>query len=307
MKKIFAVLAAILLLVIMACSSGGGGSDENSNQSIANEQIGTEESTSESKVLIFAIDGLNFDRTYKGLFSNADIDYPARTGYLCSGILEAKILNITLDDCYSFRGINSDESWSGDATQTTKYLEELVRELTARAQQAKEEGKKFIVVTHSWGTQLGTLGLSLGGVEPDLFITLSDPEGSIYVDDSIYSNELFKIIPPVNVPDAEMLVWNFTRIFGVGILPSMNIKTKKWINYWDVGDIISGPLKSIYTSNSIDDRTVINCTIRNYETTKKVHAITSLKESFWTAENDVSKEDVIAFRNRVISDILQVK
>jgi hypothetical protein len=300
MKKFFAILAAILLLPVMACSSGGdsGGSDETSDQ--------LEENTPENKVSIFAIDGLDFDRTYKGLLSNADFNYPARVEYLCSGILEAKVLNIKGDDCYSFRGTNPDESWSGDATQTFDYLDELISDLAQKAQQAKQEGKKFIVVTHSWGTQLGTLGLSLSGVEPDLFITLSDPEGSTYVNDTSYSNEFFKVIPPLSVSSAETLILDLTQIYGVGALSPINVKTKKWINYWDVGDIISGPLKSIHISNSIEDRTVINCAERNYETTKKVHAITSLKESFWTEGNGVSKEIGKAFKDRVISDILQV-
>jgi len=303
MKKFFAILAAFLLLSIMACSSGGdsGRSNENSDQlSVSAQTV-----AADSKVLIFAIDGLDFDRTYKGLLSNADFNYPARVEYLCSGILEANVLNIKKDDCYSFRGTKPDESWSGDATQTFDYLDELILDLAQKAQQAKNEGKKFIVVTHSWGTQLGTLGLSLSGVEPDLFITLSDPEGSTYVDAASYTNEFFKVIPPLSVSSAETLVWDLTRIYGVGALSSINVKTKKWINYWDVGDIISGPLKSIHISNSIEDRTVIDCTERNYETTKKVHSITSLNESFWTEENGVSQEIGKTFRNRVISDIIQ--
>ena len=261
--------------------------------------------TSDSKISIFTIDGLDFDRTYKGLLSGVDANYPARTAYLCKGIEETGL--VKKSDCYTFGGTNPDESWSGDANKTSDYINELIIMLQAKAKKATEEGKRFIVVTHSWGTQLGAIGLDRSGVEPDLFITLSDPEGSTYVDSKSYSNYWFTLLPPVTVIDAEGLVDAFIKDHGVGAwTPPINFKTKKWINYWDVGDIISGPLKSKYISNSIEDRTVIDSTKRNYDTTKKVHAITSLSEDFWTEENGVSKEEGKAFRDKVIQDIIAV-
>jgi len=291
MKKYFALCAFIVLLAIAACSSGGGSNDSDDHNQ------------SENKISIFAIDGLNFDRTYQNLFSNDDVDFPTRSGYLCPGILEANVLNIKEDDCFSFTGSDSGGSWSGDATKTLDYLEELTRDLEERAEQAHKEGKKFVVVTHSWGTQLGTLGLSLSGVEPDLLITLSDPEGSIHVSDTAYTNEFFKLIPPLTVAGAEALIQNLVRIYGVGAVSPIHVKAKKWINYWDVGDIISGPLQSVYQSNSIEDKTVINSTLRNFETTRQVHAMTSLNDEFWTKEYGVDIEEATAFRIKVISDI----
>lgn len=300
MKKYFKIFAVTLLLTMVACSSGGGSSDNDDNN-----QSG--DNTSESKISIFAIDGLNFERTYQNLFSNDDVDFPTRSGYLCPGILEANVLNIKKDDCFSFTGSDSGGSWSGDATQTLDSLEELTRDLVERAQQAHKEGKKFVVVTHSWGTQLGTLGLSLSGVEPDLLITLSDPEGSIHVSDTAYTNEFFKLIPPLSVAAAEALIQNLVRIYGVGAVSPIHVKAKKWINYWDVGDIISGPLQSLYQSNAIEDKTVIDRTLRNFETTRQVHAMTSLNDEFWTEEYGVDIEEATAFRIKVINDIVHVE
>lgn len=260
-----------------------------------------------NKVLIFTIDGLDFERTYNGLLKG--IDYPDRTGYLKKGILESGFF-VKKGDIYSFGGTNPDEAWEGDASQTSDYIPELIIMLKEKAKEASDQGKKFIVVTHSWGTQLGTIGLSMSGVEPDLFITLSDPEGSKYVDSKSYSNYFFIMFPlPVPVTDAEELVDDFVKGYGVGVLPPTNIKTKKWINYWDVGDLISGPLGPLTSnnvSNSIENEQFsYGTSTRDYNITKKTHAITSLSEASWK-DNGISNEIGNAFRNRVLDDINKV-
>lgn len=256
------------------------------------------------KVSIFAAEGLNLVLTARGVLFSDDTIYPARFEYLCSGLLQAKALNITEEDCYTFRGLDPDRPWAGDATETFDYSKELAVLLTEKAQAAKDQGKKFIVISHSWGPELAKIGLSLSGVEPDLFITLSDPEGARYVNAASYNDGLSGVIPPLVVSTAESIILNIVQRYVVDVMPSMPIKTKRWINYWDFGDMSSGPLQPAYNSNSIDDRTVINFTERNFQTTRKVHSMTALNNIYWREENAVTEEEGKAFRDRVIYDIL---
>jgi len=257
--------------------------------------------SSNSEVFIFVIDGCDLWKSYWSMQPVIPISFPARTGYLRMAILKGfKDAGVALykNDVLSFAGKDQGQAWNGDATDTSNNLAELIKELNDA--KIKAGNKKFIVVTHSWGTQLGTIGLSMSGVEPDLFITLSDPEGSANVVANSYSNYWF--LPTLLVSDAKNIVAGVVQIYGVGRYAPIKVYATKWINYWDVGDIISGPLPYADGSLSVTNSPVINSTKRNYDTTNKVHAITSLSEAFWK-DNGVSNNVGKAFRDRVVQAI----
>ena len=231
--------------------------------------------------------------------------------------------------------------WSRNAWTTPLIIPKLVSKLEEKyKKEAIDNGKKFVIATHSWGTQLATLALQYKrlftsfNVEPDLFITLSNPAGSNLVDSSKYTNTLFCPLcaisirypsyvpyPPyytlVNVDagftveTAEALVKGFVSLQHTLTKTAMllqyplyhqhDLQYAKWINYWDVGDLISGPLDS-----DIDDKTVRDDTERNSQNLKEVHAITSLccenkRSSNW--KNHGVIEEGKEFRIKVCADI----
>lgn len=257
---------------------------------------------------IYLIDGLSWTRT---LFPF--IDYNERSGYL-SGYLYDGILamNLELDWCaiYSFGGPKRASAWNGNAIATPEIMDDLLLDLYSKYSTAKNDGQKFIVVTHSWGTQLGTLALRYLGnvVKPDLFITLSDPSASKNVND--YDNILFSWLPPVTVLTAHNMADNFVSdihqetFIKLGGAPSYDVGAKKWINYWDVGDIFSGPLDLNSLNANWEDRIVRGDTERTVQTSMEVHSFTSLNELVWEKYSAADEGD--EFRDRVEADIASV-
>lgn len=260
------------------------------------------------KVFIFTIDGLNFNRTIGHIIFDiigslnfqfkllGDVNFEARdTGYLRKRLLKTNMLEKC--NCYSFGGNTDDDSWSGDATKTSSYISSLSDRLREKAREAKNRDQKFVVVTHSWGTQLGTIGLSKSGVIPDLFITLSDPEGSMSVEDDTY---VFKLIPYAKVSDVELMIGGFVQHYGVGEYSPISLYARQWINYWHEGDIISGPLSYKDEINGIKvENLKVNASNkkRNYDNTQYMHAITGLL---------VDDSEGISFRDKVVSDIKNI-
>jgi DNA-binding beta-propeller fold protein YncE len=84
---------------------------------------------------------------------------------------------------------------------------------------------------------------------------------------------------------------------------------KRWLNYWDVGDICSGPLKQINNTSQkincagVEDRELYVMKDRNCGTTEYVHALSSLDPGAWS-ENGVPKDEGDAFKCKVAGDIL---
>ena len=257
-----------------------------------------------AEAYIYLIDGLKFVRT---LFPF--IDYDERSGYLYDGI---SAMNLGLDWCaiYSFGGTKRTSAWNGNAIETSEIMDDLLLDLYSKYSTAKDGGQKFIIVTHSWGTQLGTLALRYLGnvVKPDLFITLSDPSASKNAND--YDNILFSWLPPVTVLTAHDMIENFISdrnqetFIQLGGAPSYDVDTKKWINYWDVGDVFSGPLDLNSLNANWEDRIVRGDTRRTVQTSIEVHSITSLSESVW--ENYGSVDEGQELRDRVEADITSV-
>ena len=248
------------------------------------------------KVSIFTIDGLNFVRTLFPLH----FDYPPRVAYLQQGILDMDIPGIHKCDIYPYGGLTAGNSWNGDATETKDLIKDLNNKLVILDLAAKNTGRKFIVVSHSWGTQLATFAMSYSGlgliphqIQPDLFITLSSPAGSNFVDPSRYTNTYFYWnwdytggFTYLTVPQAQSIVESFISERKQEVIEtwgsfSSDVIPQKWINYWDVGDLISGPLDKNNTNPFLEDKTVRNDAERDLDNMKEVHAITSLSEKNW--------------------------
>ena len=244
-------------------------------------------------VFIYTIDGLDFIKTLIGGKDN----YPARTGYLYRGMLETKV--VTKCDCYAFGGDANGDSWHGDAKKTAGLIKGLKESLIEAKKYAKSHKQKFVVVSHSWGTQLGTIALgSLDEREKaDLFITLSDPQGTGNVKPEEYINEFFlsDLLPKVEVLNVEALINDYVKKYGALHYDNLGlIQTTAWKNYWDVSDVISGPLKNGILEEPVEAKN----NMRTWSSTWKYHAITSLccsskkynedGDSYWKEEKVVS-------------------
>ncbi len=271
---------------------------------------------SDKNVIIATIDGLKFTRTFGyEIFG----DYPLREAYLKKALLEMG-LGLKRCDVISYGGDSYEsQSWDGDAKKTSEIINSINWWLFLYDDLAKKQGKKLILITHSWGTQLGELALRYMNIAPDLFITLSAPAGSNLVNESNYTNtnfyryysELFGGYRYITVKEAQSEVEDYVakrkqETYDRNGNPTYDVTAKKWINYWDAGDLFSGPLNSNNSNSALDDRIVIGGDQRDLVNTEKVHAITSLccekeKDSAWKEYNVV--EEGKKFRDKVKADI----
>lgn len=150
------------------------------------------------KTIVYTIDGLSFLKVFGdivgrllvgstsplfGIITDDWIHWSRRNNYLKDAILYSMPdLNFDSSQIVSFSSELSDidSSWDGNANDTPKLLRNLITSLGSASNKAIAEGSKFIVVSHSWGTVLGYLALEyMPWVEPDLFLTLSSPLGSM--------------------------------------------------------------------------------------------------------------------------------
>jgi hypothetical protein len=306
----------------------------------------------EAAVSIFTVDGLSFAKFWPGEQPNF------RPSYLKDGLLstgdDGMNLGVRDSDIYSF-GLNcydntcGSSSWSGDANYSENYIGDLIDQLKYRHDVAKSLNKKFILVTHSWGTVLATIALGYlqdeYEVVPDLFITLSSPLGSINNTDNLdetfwtYDTD-FSLFEPYewivnlisNTETNTVESWQ-NYIFGYFLIeygdmtermgsemPYLTFvlpKASRWINYWAMGDIISGPLNTengllwcpTESGNSCvqDKKKDFSWTSRTYENTKIWHSITSLSKTKWDEFlDDTDKALAVEFRKQVANDILSV-
>lgn len=128
--------------------------------------------------------------------------------------------------------------WSRDANDTAKTVEALRIFLKLKYQAARQAGKRFIIVAHSWGTVLTYLALSSQSrqvqegerVYVDLYVTLGSPLGTEYAHGgNKYLEESTVIAFTHN--------WTDRYSFCGNCLPLVT----RWLNYWAWGDVISGP------------------------------------------------------------------
>lgn len=227
---------------------------------------------SQSSAVIITVDGLDFANTILNL------KIPGEKNYLQKAISEIN-LGIQNLEIVSFE-------WDGDAKKTDLRLKELRQLMRKYYEIAQKQNKKFIVVGHSWGTFLAYMALSFESqvsnpIEVELFITLSSPIGSYYAADlSGYSNlsTWKKILTIDNKIIGFVNQWYHALKYSE--CSNCYPITKKWINVWAWGDLISGPLSDFI--QSVEDYNVDENSIsfgpskRNLLTTLKWHEFTTL-------------------------------
>jgi hypothetical protein len=173
-----------------------------------------------TKAIIVTVDGLSFVNTLAlGITTIQNSN-----DYLKSNL--AKLINS--ETIRSF-------TWGGDAGNTHTILQfsnsGLRKFLIDNYNEAKAKNKAFIVVSHSWGTFLSYLALSLEPqIECDLFITMSSPLGTAS-----------------GLPDSpEKIVRDYTdgqlSVMSFDILGPSYPHAKVFYNFWANGDLISGTL-----------------------------------------------------------------
>jgi hypothetical protein len=280
-------------------------------------------------IAIFTIDGCDVKSIFIDYFLDYGdlMNYNFRPAYLRPAILYGMKLGLNENDVYSFGSGNGD-SWDGVANDTDKTVPILVDVLRSEYHKARAANKKFILITHSWGTVLAFLALNYApSVLPDLLITLSSPIGSKYVTNP--PNYLFWGPFTVAFLQNQLIdgYYNLQKyLTELKMLPLQPINPpflnqeiypeKKWINYWAMGDVFSGPLNG-FRSQIIDNAD--QSAIRTWDNLWIYHAITSLdargidylieQEGSWK-KYVASYQDYLNLardlRNRVKNDICMV-
>ncbi len=173
--------------------------------------------------VIVTVDGLSFANTLTGFFKIDD--YNNYLGTALRGMFDRSV------EIREFE-------WDRNAGNTNKAVPDLRRFLREMYERAVKSDKKFIVISHSWGTFLAYMALSYEStvevpVEPDLFITLSSPIGTYYAHKPpLYTGEI-----PVNI-----YIYDWLGTFKFNECSGCYPRAKRMINYWAWGDVISGPL-----------------------------------------------------------------
>lgn len=170
--------------------------------------------------------------------------------------------------------------WERSSAYTDYYIISLRDLLREQYESAKKNNHKLIVVAHSWGTFLAYAALSskynnvFDPVQCDLLITLGSPLGTEYANKN-------KIKDPF-----EYLVTKYIN----GWLDALHLKRAdnrlnvlEWYNFWNWGDIISGPIKN-RESMVIDEEVLpafipggVNKLLRNIVSTSVWHKYNSLQ------------------------------
>jgi pimeloyl-ACP methyl ester carboxylesterase len=249
---------------------------------------------SREDVAFFSIDG--WDRKKVLPF----FDWPGhqedlRPAYLLPALILGMNLGLKTSDVCSYGG-GLGESWDGDSNYTEEIVRDLIKVMTSKFNEAKSfpGDKKFILLTHSWGTVLAFLALEYSEVNPDLFITLSSPLGTQNLAGSIDYENVVTLYVHEQIENTrkeikDILNDELHNLMYPEIIIRHNPLFYKWINYYTMGDIISGP---IYPSIDLglgltyyppkfkdfffEDKKVDNENERTFDTTKIYHAITSL-------------------------------
>ncbi|MHC4499608.1 MAG: Kelch repeat-containing protein, partial [Planctomycetota bacterium] len=172
--------------------------------------------------VVVTVDGLSFANTLLGPPYLDDTDH-----YLKTALEAMEFLTVSDSVIDSF-------PWSRDAGNTDSELLQLRNFLKNSYDTARDEGKKFVVVSHSWGTFLSYLALSYESTveDPiycDLYITLSSPMGTYYAHDSQYLEEI-AVTGYVNMWLAALDFASCTNCYP---------RTDACVNVWAWGDVIS--------------------------------------------------------------------
>lgn len=229
-------------------------------------------------VFVFLIDGLKFCQFVEYVDLNPfaepceDRDFEPsylRNALLLMNILEKRSCAFTYSTLPSFS-----LRWHGDASETENIMPDLKNNITKYYDLAKapENNRKFILITHSWGTVLGSLALQYNyDLNPDLFITLSSPiftSNANADDDDSVETAIYGFLNNKMNDTYETLGYQPPRVIDDFSFP--------WTNYWANGDYISGPTNLI--SPNIKDVQVDMSlpSSRDLFNTNIWHAVTSI-------------------------------
>lgn len=280
------------------------------------------------KASIFTIDGLSFSKIFPGYSDKANEEF--RPSYLKKALINQFNLGLVDGDIYSYScdvnlgSCGTDESWSGDPDLTpqlihgSEKIKASVRKmLRSEYNKAKSAGRNFVLVTHSWGTVLGFLGLQYCqsefdpryNVVPDLVISLSSPLGTSYRDFNLSDPFFPPLLSPVVstmrsvVDEYTAATIDITHAYSSAYYGSPKFQT--WINYYSFGDIISGPINDLM--NAVEDRKFHEENLlTDYSTTTQDHGISSLDEDYWSQYLDSDQITNIAEPFRIeIENILK--
>jgi len=222
----------------------------------------------ESQGIIITVDGLSFVNTYLGEINIPQLQEDG-SDYI-EAALESLCLPVDDEDIISF-------DWSRDAGDSMQAISSLRALLRQHYNSARSQGKKFIVVSHSWGTFLAYMALSYESTvaDPivcDLFITSGSPMGTYYAHDGLYPEEI--------AINGYVSTWLYALDFQS--CTNCYPRTSVFVNYWAWGDLISGPLEDwapLAENIKLDDHSSADGhSYRNIETTAVWHKYDSLQD-----------------------------
>lgn len=186
--------------------------------------------------VIVTVDGISSQSTILGLSAGLSWPWDDGDNYLGTALATTSLGNYNVE-LVPFLW-SRDPGWAplGNTFWEVRELRDLLRE---QYDLAVSQGKKFIVVAHSWGTVLSYCALSDlsqgdNPVQCDLYITLSSPLGTYFAHDNLFPEEI-----TINGFSNEWLATLSIDPFGDWVGYPL---TDKHINYWAWGDVISGPL-----------------------------------------------------------------
>ncbi|MGE5458185.1 MAG: hypothetical protein ACM3RX_07510 [Methanococcaceae archaeon] len=280
-------------------SSGSAGKAYHNRISLEIPDLKTEGKQTNSAIIV-TVDGLDFYKLLGQKFVKTEwipkleplkCSFEEWDNYLGKALKMLELENPYTLDIQPF-------PWERSSYYTDMYVQNLYDHLKKYSENARQEKKKFIVVAHSWGTVLAYAAMAknfyneTNPIECDLFITLACPLGSKNQNPPLHISYGMDEIDLVNI---YVNAW----LDNLGIRNSEKIfpNTKKWINFWNYGDVISGPLKKQFPS--VTD-------IEMYPESKlvpKVHLVRSvLSTQMWHKYNSLQPDgelDNLNLRNKV--------
>jgi len=236
------------------------------------------------KTVVITVDGLKLDKVVKEQISQYCEKYNTNSwgDYLGDAVREMGFGNSI--DLYSF-------PWSRDALISKFEVDNLSKFIHQILNKKENINKKIVILSHSWGTVLTYAALNRlnnENKEIDLLITLGSPLGSEYLKSSVIKRitKYASLAGSVSVLEENIvLAYIASKFSELGIDGNRCPKNiKKWINYWNFGDLFSGPVNE--RCALAEDRTFDNeITFKKYKTGRNIwgtylwHGFNSLQKN----------------------------
>ena len=192
-------------------------------------------SLAETPAIIVTVDGLSFSNTILG-----HLGMPFLVEE-CDNYVEVALesMNLPVSDDYIVpfswsRDASESDEVIGDSDEAYGSLRHFLRYYFTKSQQ---EGSRFIVVSHSWGTFLTYMALYYESTVDvpiicDLYVTLGSPLGTDYAHEGSWPEEVL-VNDYVSDRLVELDFDSSTECYPRAV---------RSVNYWAWGDVISGPL-----------------------------------------------------------------